>query len=102
MCIRDSTGVFIQVEVRNEKELEQAISASPSSILLDNMSTEEVKSAVLKIKSSNPDILVEISGGINKSNIEKYSSTGADRISVGALTHSAIAVDMSLRVSCLS
>ncbi len=105
-CVRkakeQSPDVFIQVEVRNKKELEEAIAAKPSSILLDNMTEEEVRESVSKIKSLNKDIVTEVSGGINKTNIESYSLTGVDRISVGALTHSAIAVDLSLRVSCLS
>ncbi len=105
-CIENSKArnknIFIQVEVRDQKELEIAMKANPSSILLDNMSVEEVRESVDKIKSYNNKIITEVSGGINKSTISSYCLDGVDRISVGALTHSAVAVDLSLRVSALN
>ncbi len=87
---------FLQVEVRNQEELNQAIVANPDSILLDNMTPAEVEEAVALVRDTSADIILEISGGINRSNIASYADCGAERISSGALTHSAGSVDLAL------
>jgi nicotinate-nucleotide pyrophosphorylase (carboxylating) len=88
----------IEVEVRNLQELEQALAYGAETVLLDNMSVEDVKKAVLRCSGMERRIPVECAGGITLENVRSYAETGLDFISVGALTHSAVSVDMSLRV----
>lgn len=88
----------IEVEVRNLAELEEALSYGAEAILLDNMSPEDVGKAVARCSKADRRIPLECSGGIHLDNVRAYAETGVDFISVGALTHSAAAVDMSLRI----
>ena len=92
----------IEVEVRTLDELEVALANGAEAILLDNMSPEEVKRAVERCSQadlkSERRIPVECSGGIRLENVRAYAETGVDFISVGLLTHSIPAVDMSMRV----
>lgn len=93
-----------EIEVRSLAEMEQALENGAEAILLDNMSVEDVRRAVehcsrLAGEGNNRRIPLETSGGITLENVRAYAETGVDFISVGALTHSAIAVDMSLRVA---
>ena len=88
----------IEVEVRSLAELEEALSNGGEAILLDNMSVVDVKAAVERCSKAERRIPLEASGGINLENVRAYAETGVDFISVGALTHSAPAVDMSLRI----
>lgn len=85
----------IEIEVRNEKELAEAIEIGQvDRIMLDNFSPERIKSVIESI----PDgIEVEASGGITLETIRSYAETGVDFISVGALTHSFKSLDMSLK-----
>ncbi len=78
----------------------EAAQANADIILLDNMTAKEVERAValLKAKNLRNQVLVEASGGIRKENLASYAKTGVDVISVGAITHSAPAVDMSLEI----
>jgi nicotinate-nucleotide pyrophosphorylase (carboxylating) len=89
----------IEVEVRTLDELEEALKHGAEAILLDNMPVEMVKRAVERCSQANRHIPLEVSGGINLENVRAYAETGVNFISVGALTHSAPAVDMSLRVA---
>lgn len=89
----------IEIEVRTMAELDEALTHGAEAILLDNMSVEDVKRAVERCSRGERRIPLECSGGINLENIRGYAETGVDFISVGALTHSAKAVDMSLRVT---
>ncbi|HEY6185233.1 MAG TPA: carboxylating nicotinate-nucleotide diphosphorylase [Terriglobales bacterium] len=89
----------IEVEVRSLKELEEALRHGAEAILLDNMSVEDVRKAVDRCAKFERRIPLEASGGINLQNVRPYAETGVDYISVGALTHSPTAVDMSLRIS---
>jgi len=68
--------------------------------LLDNMTAKEVERSValLKAKNLRNQVLVEASGGIRKENLASYAQTGVDVISVGAITHSAPAIDMNLEI----
>lgn len=93
------TGQVVQVEVRSPQELEQAIAGSAESILLDNMTPSQVKKAVKQIRAALPGVSVEASGGMNLKTVRKYAMAGVDFISVGALTHSATAVDLSMRIT---
>ena len=88
----------IQAEVRSLEELEQALEHGAEAILLDNMSPEEARRAVERCARLERRIPLESSGGITLENVRAYAETGVDFISVGALTHSAAAADMSLRV----
>jgi nicotinate-nucleotide pyrophosphorylase (carboxylating) len=92
-------GQRVQVEVRSAQELEEALEYGAEAILLDNMTPKEVKHAVERIKRVERWIPTEASGGIVLSNVRAYAETGVDFISVGALTHSAIAADISMRIS---
>jgi len=85
----------IEIEVRNEKELKEAIEIGQvDRIMLDNFSPERIKAVI----NSIPDgIEVEASGGITLETIRSYAETGVDFISVGALTHSFKSLDMSLK-----
>ena len=89
----------IEVEVRSLAELEEALKHGAEAILLDNMSPEDARKAVERCAHHGRRIPLECSGGIKLENVRAYAETGVDFISVGALTHSAKAVDMSLRVS---
>ena len=89
---------IIEIEVRNLDELEQALENGGEAILLDNMSVEDVKRSIERCSRSEKKIPLEVSGGISLENVRAYAETGVNFISVGALTHSAPAVDMSMRV----
>jgi nicotinate-nucleotide pyrophosphorylase (carboxylating) len=91
-------GNRVQVEVRTQKELEEALECGGEAILLDNMSPAQVKSAVERIRKEERWIPIEASGGIVLENIRAYAEAGADFISVGALTHSAKAADISMSI----
>jgi nicotinate-nucleotide pyrophosphorylase (carboxylating) len=94
-------GQRVQVEVRNPQELEEALQYGAEAILLDNMTPKDVKRSVERIRKATKGeggIPIEASGGINLENIRAYAETGVDFISVGALTHSANAADISMRI----
>lgn len=93
------TGQIIQVEVRSQAELDQAIAGGAESILLDNMTPPMVKKAVKQIRSLLPTVPIEASGNMNLKTVRAYAQAGVDFVSVGALTHSAIAVDLSMRIT---
>jgi nicotinate-nucleotide pyrophosphorylase (carboxylating) len=88
----------IEIEVRNLEELDFAIRYGAEAILLDNMNPEQIREAVAKVKDAGRKIPLEASGGINIQNVRAYAETGVDFISVGALTHSPTAVDLSMRI----
>jgi len=92
-------GQIVQVEVRSPAELEQAISGNADSILLDNMTPKEVAKALKLVRARLPKATVEASGNMNLKTVRAYAKTGVDFISVGALTHSATAVDLSMRIT---
>jgi nicotinate-nucleotide pyrophosphorylase (carboxylating) len=89
----------IQVEVRNTRELDEALEYGAEAILLDNMTPAEVRNAVDRIKAEKQWIPTEASGGIVLENIRAYAEAGVDFISVGALTHSARAADISMSIT---
>jgi len=88
----------IEVEVRGLDELELALKHGAEAILLDNMSVEAVCVAVERVHKLEKPLPLECSGGIRLDNVRAYAETGVNFISVGALTHAAPAVDMSLRM----
>jgi nicotinate-nucleotide pyrophosphorylase (carboxylating) len=95
---RRKVGQRVQVEVRSAHELEEALEGGAEAILLDNMTPQQVKNSVDRIKQETRWIPTEASGGIVLENIRGYAETGVDFISVGALTHSARAVDISMSI----
>jgi nicotinate-nucleotide pyrophosphorylase (carboxylating) len=86
----------LEVEVTNLGELDEALAAGAEIVLLDNMTPAQVE--VAAARAHGRGVLVEVSGGITLSTIGDYARAGADLISVGALTHSAPAVDIGLDV----
>ncbi len=88
-------GVGIQIEVESLEELEQALAAGATLILLDNFSLEQMRRAVELTKGR---ARLEASGGITLEQVRQIAETGVDRISVGSLTKNVRAVDLSLRV----
>ena len=97
-------GQRVQVEVRTAQELEEALAHGAEAILLDNMTVKEVKRSVERIRKETEGqterwIPTEASGGIVLENIRAYAETGVDFISVGALTHSAKAADISMSIT---
>jgi nicotinate-nucleotide pyrophosphorylase (carboxylating) len=88
-------GLRISVEVETMAQVRQALQGKADVILLDNMSPPKIQQAVEIIKGQ---ALVEISGGITMRNIRDMAKTGVDIISIGALTHSAPAMDLSMNI----
>jgi nicotinate-nucleotide pyrophosphorylase (carboxylating) len=95
---RRQSGQRVQVEVRSMAELEEALEHGAEAILLDNMSPAGVKDCVDRVKQESRWIPTEASGGIVLENIRDFAETGVDFISVGALTHSARAADISMTI----
>jgi len=91
-------AVPIQVEVRKEAELREALAASADSVLLDNQTPEEAARLVALARTLRSGCVLEISGGVTLENVRAFAAAEADYISVGALTHSAPAADLSLLV----
>lgn len=89
-------GVPIEIEVDNLEQLDEVLPAKPDFILLDNMSLDMMREAVRRRNVVAPSILLEASGGVNLQTVRGIAETGVDRISVGALTHSAPALDIAL------
>jgi len=88
-------GFHIEVEVTDLAQLEEALACGADGVLLDNMTPDQVRQCVERAAGR---IRLEVSGGIDASNIRDYAETGVDYISVGALTHSAPAVDINFRI----
>jgi nicotinate-nucleotide pyrophosphorylase (carboxylating) len=104
-------SAFIEVEVRSEtaaraaaqafRHLQKSAGEYPCVVMLDNMTPEQIASIVSRLRQEGlwDYVLVEASGGISESNVEQYAASGADAISMGALTHSARALDLSQRIA---
>ncbi len=85
----------LQVEVTTAEELAEALQEGVDAVLLDNMTPQQVKAAVLQVAGK---CFIEVSGGINQKNIRDYLIPGVKAISIGALTHSACSIDISLEI----
>jgi len=92
----NNPGLFVEVEVENLDQLEQALATDVDRILLDNFSINELKTAV---KTCNKKIPLEASGGITLATIREVAATGVDFISTGLLTKDVKAIDLSMRFS---
>lgn len=89
-------GVVVEVEVDSLEQLEDALAVHPDIILIDNFPIETVPDAVRRRDALAPRVLLEVSGGVTLDTVADYARAGVDRISVGALTHSAPALDLGL------
>lgn len=85
----------IQIEVENLTELNEALAAGASNVLLDDFSLADMRTAV---EISNGKALLEASGNVNLNNVRQIAETGVDRISIGALTKNIQAIDLSMRI----
>ena len=89
-------GCVVQVEVDTLGQLDEALLARPDIVLLDNMTNDQLRAAVARRAEVAPGVLLEASGGVNLRTVRGIAETGVDRVSVGALTHSAAALDVGL------
>jgi len=96
---RKSHLLKIEVEVANLDQLKEALGAGADVIMLDNMNIAQIKEA---IKIVDGKAMVEVSGGITQSSLKQLADTGVDIISVGALTHAARSVDISMQIQAVN
>jgi nicotinate-nucleotide pyrophosphorylase (carboxylating) len=92
-------GLAIEVEVRDAAEIAQALNAGAQRLLLDNMTVAQLRAAVAAVGGRAQ---LEASGGVTLETLREVAGTGVDFVSMGALTHSASALDLSLRLELLS
>lgn len=88
----------IEVEVKNITEVKEALSAGADVIMLDNMSIDKIKKAVDFVRRKKPAVIIEASGSMRIEDVRSVANAGVDLISVGAITHSAPAADISMKV----
>lgn len=88
----------IEVEVENLNDLKEAVEGGADIVMLDNMSIQDMKEAVNIVRTSKKDVILEASGNVSLENVREVAETGVDLISIGALTHSATAVDISMKI----
>lgn len=91
-------GLKIEVEVKSLGELKEAVRARAEGVLLDNFTPAQVTEALKVVKGLQPRPFIEVSGGLNESNLYSYALDGVDVLSIGSLTHSVRAVDLSLLI----
>jgi nicotinate-nucleotide pyrophosphorylase (carboxylating) len=89
-------GTTVEIEVDSLEQFDLAIECSPDIILIDNLGPDHVREAVRRRDAAAPQVALEASGGVNLSSVKALAETGVDRISIGALTHSAPALDLAL------
>ncbi len=88
----------IEVEITNWAQLREALDAGADIIMLDNQTPEEAAKLVQMSRNMNPSVVIEASGGMDLDRVRSYAEAGVDLISVGRLTHSARAVDISFKI----
>lgn len=91
-----NAGLPIEIEVDSLQQLEEVLAVQPDIVLLDNMAPPLLRQAVAMRNVKSPQTKLEASGGITLKTIREVAETGVDRISVGAITHSATALDIAL------
>jgi len=89
----------VEIEVRSLEELDLVLEHGAEAVLLDNMTPEQVRQAVERVGKLDRRVPLEASGGITLENVRAYAEAGVSFISVGALTHSVAAVDLSMRIA---
>lgn len=98
-CKENGKNLKIEVEVRDKSEIDEALKAGVDRIMLDNFTPGQTAEAVKYIRSVNPSVEIESSGGITLDTLRAYGEAGVDFISVGALTHSVKGLDMSFKAA---
>ncbi len=93
------SGTPVEVEVESEEDLSEALAAGADRILIDNQPPDVVARWCAAAKRARPAIFVEASGNMSLENVRSYAATGVDAVSVGSLTHSVAAADVSLEIS---
>jgi nicotinate-nucleotide pyrophosphorylase (carboxylating) len=96
--VRAQTALPVQAECQSLREVDDALDAGAHAILLDNQSPASLRDLTAHIKTRADYVLVEASGGVTIENVAEVASTGVDRISIGAFTHSVTGLDLSLRL----
>ena len=91
----------IEVEISNWAQLREAIEAGADIVMLDNQTPEEAEKLVEMSRQMNPNVLIEASGGMDLDKVRFFAEAGVDLISVGRITHSAKAVDISFKIQAL-
>ena len=96
----NARGLPVEIEVRNLEELDEVLAAPrlPDRVMLDNFEIGELRRAVARIAERAPDLRTEASGNVSLETVRTIAETGVDWISVGALTHSAPALDFSCAI----
>jgi nicotinate-nucleotide pyrophosphorylase (carboxylating) len=92
-------GILVELEAADMSQVGRALFARPDVIMLDNMKPPMLKKAIASIRKALPKCQIEISGGVNLKTVRALAKLGPDRISVGRITHSAPALDLSLEVA---
>jgi nicotinate-nucleotide pyrophosphorylase (carboxylating) len=92
----EADRLIIEVEVDTLDQLESVLPVVPDLVLLDNMSVDQLRQAVARRDAAGAQVQLEASGGVNLDTVPAIAATGVDRISVGALTHSALSLDIGL------
>ena len=93
---RAAVATVIEVEVDDLDQLDKALASSPDIILLDNFGPSRIAEAVRRRDAIAPEVRLEASGGVNLRTVRALAEAGVERISVGAITHSAPALDLGL------
>ena len=89
-------GRMVEVECDRAEQVDEAVAAGATVVMLDNMTPDQVKTCVARVRDGGTATLVEVSGGVDLDSAPLYAAAGADLISVGALTHSAPVLDLGL------
>jgi nicotinate-nucleotide pyrophosphorylase (carboxylating) len=94
---RESLGpLVVEIEVDTLDQLDEVLPVGPDIVLLDNMSPDQLRQAVARRNAAAPEVELEASGGVHLETIRAIAASGVERISVGALTHSAVSLDVGL------
>jgi nicotinate-nucleotide pyrophosphorylase (carboxylating) len=93
---RDLAKLIVEVEVDTLEQLDEVLAVKPDIVLLDNMSLDQLREAIARRNRTSRKTVLEASGGVNINTVRDIALTGVDRISVGALTHSAVGFDVGL------
>jgi nicotinate-nucleotide pyrophosphorylase (carboxylating) len=91
-------SLVVQVEVDTRAQLDEALAHGAEQVLLDNFTIAQLREAVDRVRSTHPEVLLEASGGLTLAEAAEVAATGVDFLAVGALTHSAPALDIGLDV----
>ncbi len=97
-ALKSTSGIRVECEVRTRAEIDEALDAGAMDLLLDNMTPAIAAEEIRYIRAQKAGVKVELSGGITLDTVRAYAEAGPDFISVGAITHSAIAVDINFHL----